>query len=86
MLQVNDLQRELEEEKRAREKLEWELVEEKEAKADLAKQLGAERRSNNKLRQRIAALEELMATSLRSIQAGTATLNEALDVCGSKLG
>lgn len=85
-MQVDELQRELEDEKRMRVKLEWELVEEKEAKDDLAKQLGAERRANNKLRQRIATLEDLISSSIKSVKAGMQTMNEALEKCASKLG
>jgi TATA-binding protein-associated factor Taf7 len=51
---MEELMQELEEEKRARRKLEWELVEETEARTEQERQLKAERAHNNLLRQRYA--------------------------------
>ena len=57
---MEELMQELEEEKRARRKLEWELVEETEARTEQERQLKAERAHNNLLRQRYApALHKL---------------------------
>jgi hypothetical protein len=53
---MEELLQELDEEKRARRKLEWELVEETEARTEEARQLRAERAHNNLLRQRCVSL------------------------------
>jgi hypothetical protein len=56
---MEELKQELDEEKRARRKLEWELVEETEARTEQERQLHAERSHNNLLRQRLIPTSSL---------------------------
>ncbi|ELR15162.1 uncharacterized protein ACA1_217240 [Acanthamoeba castellanii str. Neff] len=82
---MEELMQELEEEKRARRKLEWELVEETEARTEQERQLKAERAHNNLLRQRIAELEEQMGAALRGARQAVGALEEGLAISATSL-